>query len=252
MPDARSDARPDARSDARPTILVVDDDPEIRRLVTEFLSREGLDVEQAEDAETMDALLARRRPDLVVLDLMLPGEDGLSICRRLRTGAGPAILMLTAKSDEIDRVVGLEMGADDYLVKPYGPREHLARIRAVLRRSADRRGGAEIPSRRFAFDAFVIDLDARRLTDRQGSTIALTSGEFDLLACFVQRPRRVLSRDHILDQVRGRGAEPFDRTVDMLVSRLRRKLASSGAEAELIATVRNGGYLFTPTVKSAS
>ncbi|MEM9146398.1 MAG: response regulator [Pseudomonadota bacterium] len=237
-------------SDGQPFILVVDDDPEIRRLVAEFLVREGFEVEVAADAEAMDAVLETRRPELIVLDLMLPREDGLSICRRLRSAGGPAILMLTAKSDEIDRVVGLEMGADDYLVKPFGPRELLARIRAVLRRVTVQPAMAA-PSRRFAFDRYVIDLDARQLADAGGAYLTLTSGEFDLLACFVQRPRRVLSRDQILDRLRGRGAEPFDRTVDMLVSRLRRKLAA-GSETELISTVRNGGYLFTATVKAVS
>ncbi|MEM6944042.1 MAG: response regulator [Pseudomonadota bacterium] len=238
-------------TDPRPFILVIDDDPEIRRLVGEFLSREGLDVEEAADAEGMDAILAQRSPDLIVLDLMMPGEDGLSICRRLRAAGGPAILMLTAKSDEIDRVVGLEMGADDYLTKPFGPRELLARIRAVLRRIKEQPGAAA-PTRRYAFDRFVIDLDARQLTDADGTGLTLTSGEFDLLACFVQRPRRVLSRDQILDRLRGRGAEPFDRTVDMLVSRLRRKLGAASAGTELISTVRNGGYLFTATVKAVA
>ena len=235
-------------NDARPVILVVDDDPEIRRMVAEFLMREGLEVEAAEDAAAMDAVMARRRPDLVVLDLMMPGEDGLSVCRRLRAADGPAILMLTAKSDEVDRVVGLELGADDYLTKPFGPRELLARIRAVLRRTADRAAGPAA-ARRFAFDRFVIDLDARQLADSTGAALELTSGEFDLLACFVERPRRVLSRDQILDRLRGRGAEPFDRTVDMLVSRLRRKLAAASPDAALISTVRNGGYLFTATVR---
>lgn len=235
-------------SDARPSILIVDDDPEIRRLVAEFLTREGLEVDTAEDASAMDTAMARRRPDLVVLDLMIPGEDGLSVCRRLRAANGPAILMLTAKSDEIDRVIGLEVGADDYLTKPFGPRELLARIRAVLRRGANA-AGSPPPTRRFAFDKFIIDVDARQLADTTGAVVALTSGEFDLLTCFVERPRRVLSRDQILDRLRGRGADPFDRTADMLVSRLRRKLAAANPDAELITTVRNGGYLFTATVR---
>ncbi|MEM1278317.1 MAG: response regulator transcription factor [Pseudomonadota bacterium] len=235
-------------SDAKPTILIVDDDPDIRRLLAEFLSREGLLVEQAESGVAMDAVLERLRPDLIVLDLMMPGEDGLSICRRLRAAGGPAILMLTAKSDEIDRVVGLEMGADDYLVKPFGPRELLARIRAILRRVAEPQTNAR--SRRYAFDRFVVDLDARQINDNDGQPISLTSGEFDLLACFIHRPRRVLSRDQILDQLHGREAEPYDRTVDMLTSRLRRKLASASPETELITTVRNNGYLFTPAVKA--
>lgn len=245
--------RPDCRklvamTDARPFILVVDDDPEIRRLVIEFLSKEGMEVDSAADAAGLDAAIARRPPDLIVLDLMMPGEDGLSICRRLRAARGPAILMLTAKSDEIDRVVGLEMGADDYLVKPFGPRELLARIRAILRRVSERVDGPQ-PSRRFAFDRFVIDLDARQIQADGCEVPGLTSGEFDLLACFVERPRRVLSRDQILDRLRGRGADPYDRTVDMLVSRLRRKLGAASPDAELITTVRNGGYLFTPTVR---
>jgi len=237
-------------SDIGQTILIVDDDADIRRLVAEFLTREGMLVEQAADGAAMDTVLARCRPDLIVLDLMMPGEDGLSICRRLRASGGPPILMLTAKSDEIDRVVGLEMGADDYLVKPFGPRELLARIRAVLRRVSER--SVTPPARRYAFDRFIIDLDARQLVDADGRPVALTSGEFDLLACFIQRPRRVLSRDQILDHLRGRGAEPFDRTVDMLVSRLRRKLGAAEADGDLISTVRNAGYLFTATVQAAA
>src|SRR5262249_44927056 len=152
------------------------------------------------------------------------------------------ILMLTAKSDEIDRVVGLEMGADDYLAKPFGPRELLARIRAILRRV---QGGADPPtSRRYAFDRFIIDLDARSITrvDGGAEAIQLPSAEFELLACFIQRPRRVLTREQILDWTQRRSAEPFDRTVDMLISRLRKKLGATSEGANLIATVRNGGY----------
>jgi len=231
------------------TILIVEDDPDIRRLVGDLLGREGFAVEPAEDAAAMDAALARTRPDLIILDLMLPGEDGLSICRRLRAQDAIPILMLSAKSDEIDRVVGLEMGADDYLVKPFGPRELLARVRAVLRRG--QAPASRTANRRFVFDIFVIDLDARQLTG-PSVAITLTSAEFDLLACFVQRPRRVLSRDQILDWIHGRSAEPFDRTVDMLISRLRKKLETASPGSGLITTVRNGGYLFTPHVKPVS
>jgi len=233
-----------------PTILVIDDDLEIRRLVANLLRREGFAVETAEDAVGMDAVLARLRPDLVVLDLMLPGEDGLSICRRIRAGDSLPILMLTAKHEEIDRVVGLEMGADDYLVKPFGPRELLARVRAVLRRASVQ--SFTPPTRRFAFDRFIIDLDARELTHESGEILTLTSGEFDLLACFVQRPRRVLSRDQILDWTRGRNADPFDRSVDTLVSRLRKRLDTAGPEVKLISTVRSGGYLFTAFTRPIS
>jgi DNA-binding response OmpR family regulator len=231
------------------TILIVEDDPDIRQLVGDLLGREGFAVEPAEDAVAMDAVLARVAPDLIILDLMLPGEDGLTICRRLRAHDGTPILMLSAKSEEVDRVIGLEMGADDYLVKPFGPRELLARVRAMLRRG--KAASQPVRERRFAFDRFVIDLDARRLADEDETAIALTSGEFDLLACLVQRPRRVLSRDQILDWTRGRSAEPFDRTVDMLMSRLRRKLEAASPGSALIATVRNGGYLFTAQVKPA-
>jgi two-component system OmpR family response regulator len=230
------------------SILVVEDDPDIRRLVADLLRNEGFAVEEAEGAVAMDAALARMRPDLMILDLMLPGEDGLSICRRIRVNDALPILMLTAKSDEIDRVVGLEIGADDYLVKPFGPRELLARVRAVLRRGNTH--PAAPPVRRFAFDRFVIDFDARQLADDAGGALALTSAEFDLLACFVRRPRRVLTRDQLLDWTRGRAADPFDRTVDMLVSRLRKKLDAASPSANLISTVRSSGYLFTAQVKA--
>ena len=231
------------------TLLMVEDDPEISRLVRDFMRREGFEIEVAENAAAMDAVLRRLRPDLIILDLMLPGEDGLSICRRLRQSDDIPILMLSAKSDEIDRVVGLELGADDYMVKPFGPRELLARVRALLRRAqASPRREA---SRRFAFDRFVLDVDARSIETVSGgdAPIQPTSAEFDLLACFVQRPRRVLSRDQILDFTRGRSAEPFDRTVDMLISRLRRKLEAASPGTSLITTVRNGGYLFTAIVR---
>jgi DNA-binding response OmpR family regulator len=232
------------------SILIVEDDDDIRQLVAALLTREGYGVETATDGTTMDGVLTRVRPDLVVLDLMLPREDGLSICRRLRAAHAMPILILSAKSDEVDRVIGLEMGADDYLVKPFGSRELLARVRALLRRG--RPPDAQAAGRRFTFDRFVIDLDARQLTDHDDKAVTLTTAEFDLLACFVQHPRRVLSRDQILDWTRGRAAEPFDRTVDMLTSRLRRKLESSSPGSNLISTARNRGYLFTAPVRHAS
>jgi DNA-binding response OmpR family regulator len=234
------------------TILIVEDDPEISRLVADFMRREGFEVACAVDGRAMDAVLARLRPDILILDLMLPGEDGLSICRRMRASDTFPILMLTAKSDEIDRVVGLEMGADDYLVKPSGPRELLARVRAILRRA---NGAATRPvARRYAFDRFVVDLDSRsvELAEADQAPPQFTSAEFDLLGCFVLRPRRVLTRDQILDWTRGRSAEPFDRTVDMLISRLRKKLDTASPGSNLITTVRNGGYLFTASVKQVS
>jgi len=234
------------------TILIVEDDAEISRLVADFMRREGFEVACAGDGKAMDAVLTRLRPDILILDLMLPGEDGLSICRRMRASDTVPILMLTAKSDEIDRVVGLEMGADDYLVKPFGPRELLARVRAILRRA---NGAPAKPIvRRYAFDRFIVDLDSRNveLAEADQAPLQLTSAEFDLLGCFVQRPRRVLTRDQILDWTRGRSAEPFDRTVDMLISRLRKKLDTASPGSNLITTVRNGGYLFTVSVRQVS
>jgi len=228
-------------------IVLVEDDEDIRRLVRDLLAREGFAVEVAETAVAFDQILARNRPDLVILDLMLPGEDGLSICRRLRGRGGVPILMLTAKSDPVDRVVGLEMGADDYVTKPFDPRELLARVRALLRRA--RSHSESEPSRRYAFEGLVIDLDARRLETEAGKPIALTSAEFELLACFVVRPRRVLSRDQLLDWTRGRDADPFDRTIDMTISRLRKKVEAAAPDLKLITTVRNNGYLFVPLVK---
>jgi len=180
---------------------------------------------------------------------MLPGEDGLSICRRMRARGATPILMLTAKNDDIDRIVGLELGADDYLGKPFNPRELLARIRAILRRSeaSAARAGER---RRRSFAGFVVDLDARSVERADGMSVPLTSAEFDLLACFVERPRRVLTRDQLLDWTRGRSADPFDRTIDVTVSRLRRKLETADPSAPaLVTTVRNGGYLFAGDVK---
>ncbi|MGE0023063.1 MAG: response regulator [Hyphomicrobium sp.] len=233
------------KSDA--LIFVCEDDEEIQRLVRDMLLREGFAAEVAASGDALDHLLALQKPDLVILDLMLPGEDGLSICRRLRTRGSVPILMLTAKADAIDRVVGLEMGADDYLTKPFNPRELLARIRALLRRT---RGTVEVElNRRRGFMGLVMDLDARQLATESGEPIPLTTAEFELLACFVERPRRVLTRDQLLDWTRGRMADPFDRSIDMTISRLRKKIGAVAPGIELISTVRNNGYLFVPAVK---
>jgi two-component system OmpR family response regulator len=180
-----------------------------------------------------------------VLDIMLPGEDGLSICRRLRAGSRVPILMLTARSEDIDRIVGLEMGADDYLPKPFNPRELVARIRAILRRAE----APPVERRRLIVNGdLLVDLDARSVARVDGAAIALTSAEFDLLECFLTRPRRVLSREQLMDWTRGRQAEPLDRTIDVQVSRLRKKIERG---TELIKTVRNAGYLLAATVGEA-
>ncbi|MCF4165344.1 response regulator [Zavarzinia compransoris] len=230
------------------TILLVEDDAEIRDLLSHFLRREGFAVEGAADARAMDMILARMVPALMVLDLMLPGEDGLSICRRLAGQVPFPIVMLTAKGEDVDRIIGLEIGADDYLPKPFNPRELLARIRAVLRRG-ERQAAAQATRRLRLFD-LVVDLDGRMVETAAGERVALTSAEFDLLACLVEHPRRVLSRDQLLDWTRGRSADPFDRTIDVGISRLRRKLEAADARAaQGITTVRNGGYILSADIE---
>ncbi|MDX2287309.1 MAG: response regulator [Hyphomicrobiaceae bacterium] len=232
-------------------ILVVDDDDDIRGLLVGFLTEEGFVAAGACDAPSMDAAIARSRPDLVVLDLMLPGEDGLSICRRLRSTSGIPVIMLTARSAEVDRIVGLEIGADDYVTKPFSKRELVARIRSVLRRGGTAQE-LNPPKSVLRFNHYMVDVNARRMTDQSGRDIALTSAEFDLLVCFMQSPQRVLSRDQLLDRVHGRNADPFDRSIDTLVSRLRKKIEVASDNDRLIATIRNHGYLFTPTVQIVS
>jgi two-component system OmpR family response regulator len=229
-----------------PHILVVDDDREIRSLVAQLLRKHGFRVTDAADGREMMEALEGGRFDLVVLDLMMPGEDGLTLCRRVRTASALPIIMLTAMGEDTDRIVGLEMGADDYLPKPFNPRELLARIRAVLRRA-----GGESPETQEesgglrAFEGWSLDLAKRELRAPDGTLVPLTAGEYDLLAVIVERPGRVLSRDQLLDLTRGRDAVPFDRSVDVQISRLRRKLEPDPKEPQIIKTVRGGGYVFT-------
>ncbi len=231
------------------TLLVIEDDPEIRTLLQDLLEGEGYVVHAAADATEADAALAVRAPDLVILDVMLPGESGLSVCRRLRATSVVPILLLTARGEEIDRVLGLEIGADDYLVKPFSPRELVARIRALLRRAQMAAPPQATDRQVFGFDGFTIDIDGRDLRHGEGALL-LTSAEFDLLATFVRNPRRVLSRDQLIDAVSGRTAAPFDRTIDVLISRLRKKLAAACPGTVLISTIRGGGYVFTRTVRT--
>ncbi len=234
-------------------LVLVEDDPEIRSLLAGFLRNEGFRVDGVDGGAALDGLLARGpAPDLVVLDWMLPGEDGLSVLRRLRAGGGPPVIMLTAKDDDIDRVLGLEMGADDYVSKPFNPRVLLARIRAVLRRTRPeaQAGGVEPAPRPLKVADLVVDPAGRRVLTGDGAReVALTAAEFDLLLCFVTRPWRVLSRDQLLDWTRGRTADAFDRTIDVQLSRLRRKLDESGSTAaNLLKTVRNAGYILAAPV----
>ena len=232
-------------------VLLIEDDADIRGLLAEFLTREGYDIRALADGRTATQALDAFRPAVVILDLMLPGEDGLSICRRIRQQSRVPIIMLTAKNSDIDRIVGLETGADDYLGKPFNPRELLARIRALLRRTAETAAAGPEPGRKLLGE-LILDLAGRTLTDATGAPVLLTTSEFDLLACFAERPRRVLSRDQLLDWTRGRQSTPFDRTIDVTISRLRSKLQPVAPEvAAAITTVRNGGYLLSLAVEDA-
>jgi two-component system OmpR family response regulator len=234
-----------------PHILIVDDHREIRDLVSRALTKEGLRVSVAADGRAMRKVLADSRIDLILLDLMLPGEDGLSLCRSVRAESRIPIIMLTAKGDEVDRVIGLEMGADDYLPKPFGSRELVARIRAVLRRSQETSAAQAKPSvrpKQYHFDRWRLDVGARELLREDGVALPLSTGEFDLLIVLVERPQRVLSRDQLLDLARGRAANALDRSIDTQVSRLRRKLEQDPSDPKLIKTVWGGGYMFTPAV----
>ena len=228
---------------AATTLLVVDDDHAIRSLLAESLGLHGYRVETAASAQEMDAVLARHPVALVLLDVMMPGEDGLSACRRLSGKGGPPVVMLSALGDEPDRILGLEIGASHYLSKPCSPREILATVRAALR---ERRVPEDGEARVFAFLDWRVDFSAHELHDGDGTLIDLTDGEFAVLRAFVERPRRVLARDALLEAARGPDTEAFDRAIDVQVSRLRRKLRSRGDE--IIRTIRNEGYFFVPRV----
>ncbi|ATL94576.1 response regulator [Aeromonas sobria] len=230
-------------------ILVVDDHSEIRDLLKRFLEQHGLRVSCARDGKEMKRLLEEREFDLLVLDLMMPGEDGLTLCRELRVKSSLPIIMLTAMGEETDRIIGLEMGADDYLAKPFNPRELLARIKAVMRRTqAETQPAAETLTRDLRFDRWLLDINRRELVDEDGVGLSLSTAEFDLLKVFLERPQRVLSRDQLLDLARGREAVAFDRAIDTLVSRLRRKLERDPKNPELIKTIWGGGYMFSADV----
>lgn len=237
-------------------LLIVDDDPGIRELTAGFLSQHGYRVDTAAGGAEMRAKLAEGTYSLIVLDVMMPGEDGLSILRSLDRSTSPAVIVLSVIGEEVDRIVGLEMGADDYLAKPANPRELLARIRSVLRRQADRpadaRGRQPAPQRLYyRFAGWRLDPLARQLLDPDEVVINLSDGEFRLLMTLVEHPRRVLTRDFLLDHSRGEDAEHFDRAIDVQISRLRRKLQRSDGKGidELIRTVRNEGYMFTADVE---
>lgn len=231
-------------TDQATRILVVDDDADLRGLLADYLRREGFTVETVEDGAAMDAWLATQTPDLLILDLMLPGEDGLALARRVRRNSQLPIIMVSARGDDVDRIVGLEVGADDYLSKPFNPRELLARIRAILRRGAQA-GAPTAEDKVCEFGAYRLDTEKRELT-RDGEPVPLTSGELDLLEILAENPNRVLDRDRLLDLLRGYERSPFDRSIDVQIARLRAKIEPDTKRPRYIRTVWGKGYMFTP------
>src|SRR6267143_2083946 len=231
-------------------ILVVDDQKDICDVVQDYLSGEGYRVSAANDGAAMRRVMGQQAIDLVILDLMLPGEDGLTLARTLRDESNVGIIILTGRGETVDRIIGLEMGADDYLPKPFHLRELLARVKSVLRRVQSRTGEPGQTTRSHAqFAGWTLDLSSRELMSPAGEEVRLTTGEFDLLAAFVNNPNQVLTRDRLLDLARNREAGPFDRTIDVQVGRLRRKLEDDPQNPSLIKTVRGSGYIFTPAVE---
>ena len=231
-------------------IIVVDDEPEICEMLADYLGHAGFKVSTAENAAALRRLLEEQAADLVILDINMPGEDGLSLARFLRAHTKIGIVMLTAAGEVVDRIVGLEMGADDYLPKPVDMRELLARVRAVLRRMQSTGDGGEPgapASKKVRFGDCQLDLDAHKLYDSQGEEVAITSMEFDLLKAFAEHPNRVLSRDQLLDLAHNRDWEPFDRSIDIRIARLRRKVESDPSKPQVIKTVRGAGYIFVPS-----
>jgi two-component system OmpR family response regulator len=229
--------------------LVVDDDAEIREILSRYLKQQGYEVTAAANGEEMWSILRSDQPDIIILDLMLPGDNGLTLCRDLRARTETPIIMLTARGDETDRIVGLEMGADDYLPKPFNPRELLARMRVILRRARSMPKGY-IPDRsRFIdFAEWQLDTQERQLTSPQGLVVLLSGSEYRLLRVFLDYPNRVLNRDQLMDQLHGRQGEAFDRSIDVQVSRLRQRLGDDAREPTIIKTMRQEGYMFAATV----
>ncbi len=228
------------------TILIVDDDPKLQQLLSRYLTEQGYVTAVAGDGIEMDDWLQLHHPDLVIMDLMLPGEDGLSLAQRLRNSINVPIIMLSARGEEVDRIVGLEMGADDYLSKPFNPRELLARIRAVLRRNTTTVQTESMPPEQvLPFGEFKLDTE-RKLLFRSKEEVALTTGEMTLLIVLAQHPDRVLSRDQLMDMITGHNHEPFDRSIDVRITRLRHKIESNPSSPQFIRTVWGQGYRFTP------
>ncbi len=237
-------------SDSGPVrLLLVDDEASLREPLADYLARQGFVVRQAEDAAKARAALAEEAPDLVLLDIMMPGEDGLSLCRHLAEARDLPVIMLTARGEPTDRIVGLEIGADDYVVKPFEPRELVARIRSVLRRAAKAAPSASEEDAQYEFEGWQLDPLKRRLVDPEGTVVPISSAEYRLLMAFLTHPRQVLDRDRLLDMVQGREAHLFDRAVDNQVSRLRRKIEVDSRDPRLIQTVWGGGYRLAADVR---
>jgi two-component system OmpR family response regulator len=230
-------------------IAVVEDDPEISRMMVSFMTDHGFDVSAARTGRDLDKVMSGGKIDCVILDVGLPGEDGLSICKRLRGTSSVPIIMVTARGTETDRIVGLELGADDYLPKPFSPRELVARVKAVIRRAGAQEQAATPPApQTLMFEGWRLDMARRQLFDPTGAPRSLTSGEFNVLALFCTHPRKVLSRDDLLELLHGRAAAVFDRSIDVQISRLRRKIETNLKDPSFIKTIRYGGYFFTPEV----
>jgi len=233
-----------------PHILLVDDERDIREPLAQYLGRNGLRVSKAENAERARELLAGYAIDLVLLDIMMPGEDGLALCGFIRATTNIPVILLTARAEETDRIVGLEIGADDYVVKPFSPRELLARIKAVLRRTGHGPAPVRAPdAEAFAFGPWVLRTGERELVDREGVAVPLSTGEYNLLFAFVTHPKRVLTRDQLLDLSQGRELAAFERSIDNHISRLRRKIEEDPKDPALIKTVWGGGYVLTADVR---
>ena len=239
-------------NDAPVKLLLVDDEASLREPLADYLSRQGFAVQQAADASKARSALQDATPDLVLLDIMMPGEDGISLCRHLVESRNLPVIFLTAKGEATDRIVGLEIGADDYVVKPFEPRELVARIRSVLRR-ASKGGAGSVPDAstdaHYEFDGWQLDPLKRRLTDPEGSVVPISTAEFRLLTALLDHPNQVMDRDRLLDMVQGREAHLFDRAVDNQISRLRRKVEVDNRDPKLIQTVWGGGYMLAAEVK---
>lgn len=237
-------------AESEPHVLVVDDHRDIRELVAKYLSRHGLRVSTADGGVAMKRLLKTSAVDLVVLDIMMPGEDGLSLCRHLRETSGLPVILLTSMAEETDRIVGLEIGADDYLTKPFSPRELLARIKAVLRRAQSLpQQRTKVDSEHIRFAGWTFDPERREMIDKDDTAVPLSTAEFQLISAFLRHPQIVLSREQLLDLTQGRATKVFDRSIDNQVSRLRRKIEADPKNPTIIKTVWGGGYIFTPKVE---